>query len=126
MVEKGKGDSSVPYIFKDEEMQQNFQAFFLKRPIAFGRSFKLESFSFLPRIIEVFEFQGWADFLRISEDLYTILVAAFYSTLESADEDNTFLRSIVGSFELQVLPSNLVSITNTPNEGVIYRGGSRW
>ena len=69
-------------------MQQNFQTFFPKRPIAFGRSFKLESFSSLPQIIEVFEFQGWANFLRISEDVYTGLVATFYSTLESTDEDN--------------------------------------
>ena len=25
-----------------------------------------------------------------------------------------------------MLPSNLVQITNTPNEGVLYRGGAKW
>ena len=62
----------------------------------------------------------------IYEDVYTGVVAAFYSTLESVDEDNTSLRSIVGSFELQVLPFDLILITNTPNKGVICRGGSKW
>ena len=71
-------------------------------------------------------FKDGQTFLRISEDVYTGVVAAFYSTLEFVDEDNTSLKSIVGSFELQVLPSDLVSITNTPNEGVICRGGSKW
>ena len=58
--------------------------------------------------------------------IYTRLVAAFYSTLTSVDEDNTSLRSIIGSFEIQVLPSDLVHITNTPNEGVLCRGNAKW
>ena len=37
---------------------------------------------------------------------------AFYS---SNDEDNTSLRSIIGSFEIQVLPFDIAQITNTPN-----------
>ena len=53
-----KEDSNVPYIFKDEEMQQNFHTIFVKRLIAYGRSFDFENFSSLPQIIEVFEFQG--------------------------------------------------------------------
>ena len=76
--------------------------------------------------MEAFEFQGWNNFLRISEYMYTGVVAAFYSTLASVDEDNTFVRSIVGSFEIQVLPFDLAHITNTQNEGILCCGGTRW
>ena len=76
--------------------------------------------------MEVFAFQGWDDFVRISKDVYTRLVATFYSTLNSVDEDNTSLRSIIGSFEIKVLPSALAYITNTPNEGVLCKGGAKW
>ena len=100
-------------------MKANFHRNFFIKPIAFGKSFAMENFSSLPQIVEVFEFQGWNDFLRISEDVYTGLVATFYSTLAPVDEDNTSLRSIIGSFEIQVLPSNLVHITNTPYDGVL-------
>ena len=34
--------------------------------------------------------------------------------------------SIIRSFEIQVLPSDLVQITNTPNEGVLCKGGAKW
>ena len=54
------------------------------------------------------------------------LVPIFYSTLVPTDEDNTSLRSIIGSFEIQVLPSDIAQITNTPNEGILCRGGAKW
>ena len=121
-----KGDYSIPYMFNDKEMQRNFHINFFIRPIAYGRSFDLVNFSSLSQIVEVFEFQGWNEFLRIFEDIYTGLVGAFYSILASVDEDNTSLRSIIRSFEIQMLPSELVHITNTPNEGVLCRGGTKW
>ena len=86
----------------------------------------MENFTFLPEVFDVFELQGWNGFLRISEDIYTQLVPPFYSTLVPTDEDNTSLRSIVGSFELQVLPSDIAQITNTPYEGILCRAGARW
>ena len=95
-----KGDSSVPYIFDDEEMQINFHRNFFIRPTAMEKSFYLENFTTLPEVYELCWFQGWNDFLRISKDIYTWLVLAFYSTLPT-DEDNTSLRSIVGSFGLK-------------------------
>ena len=49
----------------------------------------------------------------------------FYSTLAPIDKDDTSLRNIVGSFELQVLPSNIAQITNTPNEDVLCRGSEK-
>ena len=116
-----KGDQSVPYIFKDDEMQNNFQRNFFRRPIARGRSFYLENFTSLFEVFEVLECQGWNNFLRISKDIYTVLVPAFYSTLVLTDEDNTSVRSNIKSFEIQVLPSDLAQITNTPNEGIICR-----
>ena len=114
-----KGDYNVPCIFNDEEMQTNFHRNFFIRPIAFKRSFAMENFSCLPQIIEISEFQGWNDFMRISKNVYTGLVIAFYSTLAPVDEDNTSLRSIIRSFEIQVFLSDLVHITNTPYEGVL-------
>ena len=114
-----KGDYSVLYMFNDEEMQINFHKNFFIRPIAFGRSFEMENFSSLIQIFEVFEFQGWNDFLRISKDTYMRLVAAFYSNLAPIDKDNSSLRSIVGSFEIQVLPSDIAYVTNTSNEGIL-------
>ena len=84
------GDLSIPYIFVDKEMQANFHRNFFIRLIARGRSFYLENFTALPEVFEVFEFQGWNDFLRISEDIYIGLVLAFYSILISIDEVNTF------------------------------------
>ena len=50
----------------------------------------------------------------------------FYSTLNTSDEDNTSLRSIVRSFELQVLPSDIAENTNTPNDGILCHGGENW
>ena len=50
----------------------------------------------------------------------------FYSTLTPTDEDSTSLRSIVRSFEIQVLPYDIAQITNTPNEGILCRAGERW
>ena len=50
-------------------------------------------------VFNIFEFQGWGGFLRISEDIYIGVVPTFYSTLAAPDEDNTSLRSIVGSFK---------------------------
>ena len=64
--------------------------------------------------------------MRISKDIYTGLVPAFYKALASTDEDNTSLRSIIGSFGIQVLPSDIAQITNIPNEGVFCRSGERW
>ena len=52
-----KGDSSAPYIFKDNAMQANFVNFF-RRPIARERSFYLENFTSLPEVFDIFEFQG--------------------------------------------------------------------
>ena len=83
-----KGDYGVPYMFDEDEMQMNFHNNYFIRPIAFRRTFILANFTFLPQIVEVFEFQGWNEFLSISEDIYTGLVSAFYSTLASVDEDN--------------------------------------
>ena len=103
----GKGDQSVPSTFEDDDMQANFQTNFFWRPIAKGKSFYLEKFITLPEKFDVLEFQGWNDFLRISEDIYTGLVPIFYSNLIPTDEDNTSLQSIVGSFELKILPSDI-------------------
>ena len=59
--------------------------------------------------------------------MYTGVVAAFYSTFAYIDEDNTSVRSIVGSFGIQVLSSDLAHITNTQNEeGILCRGTTRW
>ena len=121
-----KEDQSVPYIFEDDEMQVNFQRNFFRRPIARRRSFYLENFTSLPMVFYIFEFQGWNDLLRVSKDIYIGLVLTLYSTLVPTDEDNTSFRSIVGSFELQVPPSNIAQITNTLNEGIICRAGKRW
>ena len=88
-----KGHQTNPYMFDDDEMQENFQ-----RPIARGRSFYLENFISLPEIYNVFEFQGCWDFLRILEDIYRGVVPTFYNTLNVSDEDNTSLKSIVKSF----------------------------
>ena len=85
----GKGDSSVPYIFG--KMQNNFQRNFFGRPVARGRNFHLKNFTSHPEIFEVFEFQGWNDFLLISDDIYRGLVPVFYSTLAPTDEGNTSL-----------------------------------
>ena len=73
-------------------MHDNFHSNFFRRPIARGRSFYLENFISLPEVINVFEFQGWNDFLRISDDIYVGLVPAFYSILAPTDEDNTSLK----------------------------------
>ena len=121
-----KGDSSVPYIFHDKEMETNFHRNFFIRTMARRRSLHLENFTTLPEVFEVFEFQGWNDFLRISEDIYMGLVPAFYSTLAPTDEDNTSLRSIIGSFEIEVLPSDIAQITNTPNDDILCRTGDKW
>ena len=86
----------------------------------------MENFIALLKIFDIFEFQGGNDFVRISEDIYTGLTSAFYNTLVPSDEDNTSLQSIVGTFELQVLPSNIAQITNTLNDGILYRVGERW
>ena len=119
-----KGYQSVPYIFKDEKMQANFQNNFFKRPIARWRSFYLENFTSFPEVFNIFYFHGWNDFLRILEDIYIWVVPAFYSTLIASDEDNTLLKSLVRSFECQVLSSNIADITtNTPNDGILCRGG---
>ena len=64
--------------------------------------------------------------LRILEDIYMGLVPAFYNTLVPLGEDNTSLHSIVGSFEIQVLPSDIAQITNMPNEGILCRARERW
>ena len=45
--------------------------------------------------------------MRISEDIYTALILAFYNILVPSDKDNISLRSIIGSFKLQVLPSDM-------------------
>ena len=87
-------------------------------PIAKDISFNLENFISLPEVHGIFEFQGWRDFLHISEDIYTGVVPAFYSTLNASDEDNTSLKSIVWSFELHILPYDIADITNTPNNGI--------
>ena len=108
-----KSNSSVPYIFEDEDMQTSFHINFFLRPIARGRSFHIESFTSFLEIVENFEFQGWNEFLGISEDTYTGLVPAFYSSLIPTYEDNTSLRSIIGSFEIQVLPYDIAHITNS-------------
>ena len=99
----GKGDQSIPYIFEDDEMQAIFQNNFFQRPITRGRSFYLENFTTLPEVFEEFKFQGWNDFLRILKEIYIGPIPAFYSILVPSDEDNISLRSIVGSFELQVV-----------------------
>ena len=100
-------------------MQNNFQRNFFRRPIARGRSFNLENFASLPEVFEVFKFQGWNNFLSISTDMYIGLVPVFYSILAPTNEDNTALRNIVGSFEMQVLPLDIAHITNTPNKGIL-------
>ena len=79
----------------------------------------------LSHVFKVFEFQGWNSFLSIIEDIYTGLVPSFYSTLVSMDEDNTSSRNIIGSFEIQVLPSDIAQITNTPNKGFLCKGGAK-
>ena len=49
------------------------------------------------------------------------LVLTFYSTLVPTDEKNTSLRSIEGSFEIEVLPSDIVQITNTLNDDILCK-----
>ena len=121
------GDYSVPYIFYDEEMQTNFHRnlFISPLPVEEPSIWKASLFS-LSHVFEVFKFQGWTDFLRISEDTYRGLVPAFYSTLVPTNEDNTSFKSIIRSFEIQVLPSIIAQITNTPNKGILYRARERW
>ena len=77
-------------------------------------------------VFEVFEFQGWNDFFRISEDIYIGLLLAFYSTFVPTNGDNISFKSIVGSFEIQVLLFDIAQITNTPNEGILFRARERW
>ena len=64
--------------------------------------------------------------MGIFENTYTGLVPTFYNTLIPTDEDNTSLRSIIESFEIQILPSDIVQITNTPNDGILCKTGYRW
>ena len=82
-----KGDYSIPHLFDDEEMQANSYRNFFIRPIARGRSFYLENFTPLLEIFEVFGFQGWNQFLRISEDIYMGLVPTFYNTFTFTDKN---------------------------------------
>ena len=124
MVEKI--NVSVPYMYDDEQMQEHFKNHFYRRPIAKGRSLYLENFTTLLNVHGIFEYQGWGSFLRIFEEIYAGVAPAFYNTLNASDEDNTSLRSIIRSFELQVLPSDIVEITKTQNEGIHYHGGDRW
>ena len=121
-----KGDSSVPYIFNDEDMQTTFHKNFFIRPIVRGTSFHLENFTTLPQVFVAFKFQCWNDFLRISKDIYIGLVFAFYNTLAPIDKDNTSLQTIIWSFKIQVLPFDIAQITNTPNKGILCRGGAKW
>ena len=64
--------------------------------------------------------------MRILKDIYIWLVLAFYSTFTPTDEDNISLRSIVKSFELQVLPLDIAQIINTPDDGIFCRARERW
>ena len=87
-------------MYDDEEMQEHFETHFYRRPMSRWRNFNLENFINLPEVHRVFEFQGWEDLLLISKDIYTEIVTTFYNTLNTFDEDNTSLRSIIRSFEL--------------------------
>ena len=49
---------SVPHMYDDEEMEENFKKHFYKRPIARGRSFYLENFTTLPDVYGIFKYQG--------------------------------------------------------------------
>ena len=51
-----KNNSSVPYIFEDEDMQTNFHINFFFRLIAKGRSFHLECFTSFTETGEIFKF----------------------------------------------------------------------
>ena len=51
-----KSNQSVLYIFEDEEIQENFQHNFFRRPIARRSSFYLENFTTLPEVFDIFEF----------------------------------------------------------------------
>ena len=113
-------------MYDDEEMQGHFETHFYRRPIARGRRFYLENSISLSDVHNIFEFQGLGDFLRIFEDIYTGVVLAFYSTLDATNKDNTSPRSIVRNFKLQVLPSDIAKITNTPNDGIQCHDGERW
>ena len=53
-------------------------------------------------------------------------VPAFYSTLVPTDEDNTSLRSLMGSFEIEVLPFDIVQITNIPNNNILCKPEDKW
>ena len=64
--------------------------------------------------------------MRISKDIYIRVVLAFYSTLNATNEDNTYLRSIIRSFKLNIFTSDIAKITNTPNEGIRCCGRDRW
>ena len=86
----------------------------------------MENFVALPKVFDIFKFQGWNDFLRILEDIYTRLVPTFYSTIVPSDEDNTSIQSIIGSFELQVLSFDIAQLTNTSNDGILCRVRERW
>ena len=86
----------------------------------------MKNFTTFPEVFDIFEFQDWNDFLKISEDIYTGMVPTFCSTLIPSDEDNTSLRSIVRSFKLQVLSSDSTQIINTLNKRIQSKAGVRW
>ena len=85
----------------------------------------MKNFTTFPEVFDIFEFQDWNDFLKISEDIYTGMVPAFCSTLIPSDEDNTSLQSIVRSFKLQVLSSDSTQIINTLNKRIQSKAGVR-
>ena len=103
-----KGHQSVPYMFKDDEMEANFKNNFFRRAIDRGRSFLLGELHLYSRSLQ---------YLRVFGDIYTGVVPTFYNTLAAIDEDNTFLKSIIGSFEHQVLP---------PNDIILCHRGEKW
>ena len=93
----------IPFMFDDDEMQEQLENHFYRRPIPRGGSFYLENFTILLEMHGVFEYQGWGNLLRISKDIYIGVVPTFYNTLNATAEDNTSLRSIIIRFELHVL-----------------------
>ena len=51
-----KGNASIPFMLDDEDMQQNFENFCYRRPIARGGSFNLENLTSLPKVHDVFRY----------------------------------------------------------------------
>lgn len=69
----------------------------VKKNIFIPRYIQRNSFSNLDfELIELFEFQGWKNFMRINEDYYANLIKEFYESLEEVEKNEVFRIKIRG------------------------------